>query len=135
MKNAQGDDELGDVIADPSAVEPAAAAIQALLPHEIARLLAPLGERERLILSMRFGLDHGDPQTLDQIGERLNLTRERILVRSAAPVRLASESLRLTEPRAGQADRSPRWATGSATALPIRVPSPQPASGWPSRPD
>jgi RNA polymerase sigma factor (sigma-70 family) len=75
---AQGDDELGDVIADPSAVEPAAAAIQALLPNEIAKLLAPLGERERLILRLRFGLDHGEPQTLDQVGERLNLTRERI---------------------------------------------------------
>jgi len=75
---AEGDDELGDVIADPSAVEPAAAAIQALLPYEIAKLLAPLGERERLILRLRFGLDHGEPQTLDQVGERLNLTRERI---------------------------------------------------------
>jgi RNA polymerase sigma factor (sigma-70 family) len=75
---AQCDDELGDVIADPSAVEPAAAAIEALQPHEIAKLLAPLGERERLILRLRFGLDHSEPQTLDQIGERLSLTRERI---------------------------------------------------------
>jgi len=76
--SAQGEDELGDVIADPSAVEPAAAALQALLPREIAQLLAPLGERERMIIRLRFGLDQGDPQTLDQVGERLNLTRERI---------------------------------------------------------
>jgi RNA polymerase sigma factor (sigma-70 family) len=37
-----------------------------------------LAERERLIIRLRFGLDHGEPQTLDQIGDRLNLTRERI---------------------------------------------------------
>jgi RNA polymerase sigma factor (sigma-70 family) len=74
----QGDDELGDLIADPSAIEPAAAAIEALLPREIAELLAPLGERERLIIRLRFGLEHGEPQTLDQVGVRLNLTRERI---------------------------------------------------------
>jgi RNA polymerase sigma factor (sigma-70 family) len=73
-----GDEELGDVIADLGAIEPSAAAIQSLLPSEIDRLLEPLAERERLIIRLRFGLDHGEPQTLDQIGDRLNLTRERI---------------------------------------------------------
>jgi len=72
------DEELGNLIADVTAVEPAAAAMAALLPKEIERLLAPLAERERMILRLRFGLDRGEPQTLDQIGERFDLTRERI---------------------------------------------------------
>jgi RNA polymerase sigma factor (sigma-70 family) len=73
-----GDDELGDLIADSTAIEPADAAIAALLPAEIERLLAPLAERERLILRLRFGLDHGEPQTLDEVGVQFRLTRERI---------------------------------------------------------
>jgi len=73
-----GDEELGDVIADLTAIEPSAAAIQSLMPKEIEGLLAPLAERERVIIRLRFGLDQGEPQTLDQIGDRFNLTRERI---------------------------------------------------------
>jgi RNA polymerase sigma factor (sigma-70 family) len=73
-----GDDELADVIADTAAVEPASAAIMALLPREIEQLLAPLAERERAIIRLRFGLDHGEPLTLDQVGARFSLTRERI---------------------------------------------------------
>jgi RNA polymerase sigma factor (sigma-70 family) len=73
-----GDEELGDLIADSAAIDPAAAAIEALLPAEIDHLLAPLTERERLILRLRFGLDRGEPQTLDEIGAQFGLTRERI---------------------------------------------------------
>ena len=43
-----------------------------------ARLLAPLDEREREILKLRFGLDRGEPRTLEEVGEHFNLTRERI---------------------------------------------------------
>jgi RNA polymerase sigma factor (sigma-70 family) len=73
-----GDEGLGDMIPDVTAIEPSAAAIRAVMPKEIEGLLAPLGERERLIIRLRFGLDQGEPQTLDQIGDRCNLTRERI---------------------------------------------------------
>ena len=45
---------------------------------EINRLLAPLDEREREILRLRFGLDRGEPRTLEDVGEHFNLTRERI---------------------------------------------------------
>ena len=48
------------------------------LPDEISRLLAPLDEREREILKLRFGLDRGEPRTLEEVGEHFNLTRERI---------------------------------------------------------
>ena len=40
--------------------------------------LSPLDEREREILRLRFGLDRGEPRTLEEVGEHFNLTRERI---------------------------------------------------------
>ena len=73
-----GDAELGDVVEDRSAESPFEMAATALLPVEISRLLAPLDEREREILRLRFGLDRGEPRTLEEVGEHFNLTRERI---------------------------------------------------------
>jgi RNA polymerase sigma factor (sigma-70 family) len=74
-----GDAELGDVVEDRSAEQPFEVAATALLPEEIQRLLAPLDEREREILRLRFGLDgKGEPRTLEEVGEHFNLTRERI---------------------------------------------------------
>lgn len=73
-----GDAELGDIVEDRSATSPLDAAIGSLLPVEVAQLLAPLGEMEREILTLRFGLDHGEPRTLDDVGKRFNLSRERV---------------------------------------------------------
>ncbi|MCL4422420.1 MAG: sigma-70 family RNA polymerase sigma factor [Actinobacteria bacterium] len=73
-----GDAELGDVVEDRSAESPFEVAATALLPEEIERLLEPLDEREREILRLRFGLDRGEPRTLEEVGEYFNLTRERI---------------------------------------------------------
>jgi RNA polymerase sigma factor (sigma-70 family) len=53
-------------------------AATAVLHEEIQRLLAPRDEREREILKLRFGLDRGEPRTLEEVGEHFNLTRERI---------------------------------------------------------
>jgi len=73
-----GDAELGDVVEDRSVESPFEVAATALLPEEISRLLAPLDQREREILALRFGLDRGEPRTLEEVGEAFNLTRERI---------------------------------------------------------
>ena len=73
-----GDAELGDVVEDRSAESPFEVAATALLPEEISRLLSPLDQREREILKLRFGLDRGEPRTLEEVGEHFNLTRERI---------------------------------------------------------
>ena len=73
-----GDAELGDVVEDRAADSPFEMAALALLPTEIARLLNPLDEREREILRLRFGLDRGEPRTLEEVGEHFHLTRERI---------------------------------------------------------
>lgn len=73
-----GDAELGDVVEDRSAESPFDVAATSLLPEEIDRLLSPLDDRERNILRLRFGLDRGEPRTLEEVGERFGLTRERI---------------------------------------------------------
>ena len=73
-----GDAELGDVVEDRAAESPFEVAATSLLPEEISRLLAPLDTREREILKLRFGLDRGEPRTLEEVGEHFNLTRERI---------------------------------------------------------
>jgi RNA polymerase sigma factor (sigma-70 family) len=73
-----GDAELADVVEDRSAASPFDKAALSLLPDEITRLLAPLTAREGEILRLRFGLDRGEPRTLEEVGECFNLTRERI---------------------------------------------------------
>src|SRR5260221_3730986 len=73
-----GDPQLGDMAENWSAEPPFEAAAPAVLPAEIEKLLAPLDERERQILALRFGLDRGEPRTLEEVGEYFNLTRERI---------------------------------------------------------
>jgi RNA polymerase sigma factor (sigma-70 family) len=75
---ADGDAELGDVVEDRSAVSPFEAAAAALLSGEVNKMLIALDEREREILRLRFGLDRGEPRTLDEVGEHFSLTRERI---------------------------------------------------------
>ncbi|MGH9055708.1 MAG: sigma-70 family RNA polymerase sigma factor [Acidimicrobiales bacterium] len=73
-----GDADLGDVVEDGAAVSPFDAAAAALLRDEVNKMLVALDEREREILRLRFGLDRGQPRTLDEVGVHFNLTRERI---------------------------------------------------------
>jgi RNA polymerase sigma factor (sigma-70 family) len=72
------DRELGDVLEDHSAVSPFEAAAASLLSAEIAKMLVVLDDRELAIIQLRFGLDRGEPRTLDEVGVHFNLTRERI---------------------------------------------------------
>jgi RNA polymerase sigma factor (sigma-70 family) len=70
--------ELGDFIEDQAGLSPSDAAILALLPADVAPLLEVLNERERRLITLRFGLDRGDPRTLEEVGETFHVTRERI---------------------------------------------------------
>ncbi len=74
----EGDTELADVVADPSAPSPFDLVADAMLGGEIDKLLAPLDDREKDILRLRYGLDRGEPRTLEEVGAALDLTRERI---------------------------------------------------------
>ena len=72
------DTEFGELVADQTAANPLEEAITAALPREVERMLRPLDDRERQILRLRFGLDRGEPRTLEEVGEHFDLTRERI---------------------------------------------------------
>jgi RNA polymerase sigma factor (sigma-70 family) len=75
----EGDDtELGDLVADRSALSPFDEVAGRLLPEEIERLLSPLSTNEREVLRLRYGLDQGEPRTLEQVGLALDLSGERI---------------------------------------------------------
>jgi RNA polymerase primary sigma factor len=73
-----GKAELGDILQDRDAASPFDLAALSSLSDEIRQLLLRLSAREGEIVRLRFGLDGGEPRTLEQIGERFQLTRERI---------------------------------------------------------
>ena len=73
-----GDSEFGDLIEDSEAVVPADAVSFTLLQEQLHSVLDTLSEREAGVVSMRFGLTDGQPQTLDEIGKVYGVTRERI---------------------------------------------------------
>jgi RNA polymerase sigma factor (sigma-70 family) len=75
---AEGDTELADIVADTNSATPFDLVADAMLGGEVDRLLNLLGERERQILRLRYGLDRGEPRTLEEVGAELSLTRERI---------------------------------------------------------
>ncbi|WP_156758248.1 sigma-70 family RNA polymerase sigma factor [Actinokineospora pegani] len=76
-----GSDEdapLGDFIEDGEATDAESAVIAGLLQDDMRRVLATLDDREQHVIRLRYGLDDGQPRTLDQIGKRFGLSRERV---------------------------------------------------------
>jgi RNA polymerase primary sigma factor len=70
--------ELGDVLRDTSVRSPEDTAIESDLANEVERALAPLSDREREVLRLRYGLGADREYTLEEIGRRLSVTRERV---------------------------------------------------------
>jgi RNA polymerase primary sigma factor len=70
--------ELGDVLRDRSVRSPEDTAIESDLSNEVERALAPLSDREREVLRLRYGLGADREYTLEEIGKRLAVTRERV---------------------------------------------------------
>ncbi|MGV0634036.1 sigma-70 family RNA polymerase sigma factor [Mycolicibacillus trivialis] len=76
-----GSDEeapLGDFIEDAEAMSAENAVIAEMLHTDVRSVLATLDEREQQVIRLRFGLDDGQPRTLDQIGKLFGLSRERV---------------------------------------------------------
>ncbi|MDP4961777.1 MAG: sigma-70 family RNA polymerase sigma factor [Mycobacterium sp.] len=69
---------LGDFIEDSEAMSAENTVIAELLHTDIRHVLATLDEREQQVIRLRFGLDDGQPRTLDQIGKMFGLSRERV---------------------------------------------------------
>lgn len=76
--NDQDDNALVDYLMDENAQMPDDQTFEHALSDDMERALDTLAERERQILSMYFGLKGEDPLTLEEIGQKLGLTRERI---------------------------------------------------------
>jgi len=74
----EDDSHLGDFIEDQDALAPADAAAFELLKEQLEEVLHTLTEREEKVLRLRFGLDDGKPRTLEEVGKRFSVTRERI---------------------------------------------------------
>jgi len=73
-----GESQLGDLIEDKSNASPSEALVKLSLKEETASVLKTLTPREEKILKMRFGFEDDNTHTLEQVGNSLGLTRERI---------------------------------------------------------
>jgi RNA polymerase primary sigma factor len=81
LESPVGDDEeseLGMFIEDEFSPTPMQSAYQSMLRDKIDEVLGTLSPREARVLRLRFGLDTGTPYTLEEVGEKFGLTRERI---------------------------------------------------------
>lgn len=72
------DSQLAEFIEDPHAVMPEDAAFRMLLQAEIRVAMDVLSDREQEVIRFRFGLTDGQPKTLEEVGQRFGVTRERI---------------------------------------------------------
>ena len=69
---------LSDMLADQSARQPEDELFDAYERERLQQTLGRLSKRDAGVLRMRYGLTSGEPMTLKQIGEKLDLTRERV---------------------------------------------------------
>ncbi|MFI7410260.1 RNA polymerase sigma factor [Streptomyces sp. NPDC049627] len=74
----EDDVALGDLIEDGDATSPVESAAFLLLKEHLEAVLSTLGERERKVVQLRYGLADGRPRTLEEIGRIFGVTRERI---------------------------------------------------------
>ena len=72
------DSHLGDFIEDQGVVSPAEAVININLKDQTASVLQTLTDREEQVIRMRFGIGDGSEHTLEEVGQRFSVTRERI---------------------------------------------------------
>ncbi len=72
------DSHLGDFIEDQGVVSPAEAVININLKDQTAAVLQTLTDREEQVIRMRFGIGDGSEHTLEEVGQRFSVTRERI---------------------------------------------------------
>jgi RNA polymerase primary sigma factor len=81
------DSHLGDLIEDKNAIPPIDAMIQSNLRETTTHVLASLTPREERIVRMRFGLGMNSDHTLEEVGQQLSVTRERIRQIEAKAIR------------------------------------------------
>jgi RNA polymerase primary sigma factor len=93
-----GESLYGDLIEDLNSAQPEEKTAHALRANELAAALAGLNPRMRRVLALRFGLDGEKPQTLEEVGNGLGITRERVRQlesRALRELRIAAPALEL----------------------------------------
>jgi RNA polymerase primary sigma factor len=90
-----GGGALSDVIADPRALGPADAVASTHLREQTRRVLATLSPREERVLRLRFGIGEREDRTLEEVGQALAVTRERIRQIEAKALRKLRHPTRL----------------------------------------
>ena len=98
------DSHLGDFIEDRGVVSPADAVININLKEMTEQVLNMLSPREERIIKMRFGLEDGTEHTLEEVGQRFGVTRERIRQIEAKALRKLRHPSRSRRLRAFLAD-------------------------------
>jgi RNA polymerase primary sigma factor len=73
-----GDTEFGDMIPDQQAVPPDANVHRTEMTQQLDRILSTLTPREQTVIRLRFGIGYDEASTLEQVGQSLSVTRERI---------------------------------------------------------
>lgn len=76
--DGEDDSTLSDFIEDEDTATPEESASAQLLKEQVQQALSTLSDRERRIISMRFGIDGGKSHTLEEVGQEFAVTRERI---------------------------------------------------------
>ena len=88
---------LADFIEDTTASSPSEQTGTGILKEKLTSVLASLSEREREVLQLRFGLQDGRPRTLEEVGLKYQVTRERIRQVEAKALRKMRHPTRLRE--------------------------------------
>ncbi len=92
-----GEASVGDFIEDTVAENPLQTANYHFLQERLIEVLAELNERERMVLELRFGLKDGSERTLEEVGKKLNVTRERVRQIEAKALKKLRHPIRLKQ--------------------------------------
>lgn len=76
--NGENESSLGDFVEDKQVMEPVRSAYSNMLKEQIHEVLSTLTEREHKVINYRFGLEDGWQRTLEEVGQKFGVTRERI---------------------------------------------------------
>ena len=105
--------EFGEIVGDEDAQTPFELLRDKNLRNEVSNLLEVLDDRERKIIFQRFGLDGGKPKTLEAVGKKFGVTRERI--RQLQNIALAKLRRALSKRETATQEQAPKTPTASTT--------------------
>ena len=112
-----GDDpaSLGDFIEDEIRDRPDAQVTKLMREADVQDILEGLAERERRVIELRYGLDPEGPMTLEEIGRRVGLTRERVRqieVKTLQMLKASGRAAIAGGDGGGPSSRAVSWAAG-----------------------